>query len=211
MLRSSRHFHPHPPLSSHCEPRNLLRRLADQRPPLEYHRCTRDLPTGDHEKTVLEEYHCKTADVWCACLPSRLGLDSYRDVLLDNAYLDPASSESRGEANFWQWYAHAISKRSPEFHRETRGQVKSSFTRHLSYEIAKLHGDGTRELARSLRVIHIATSSSKLVFLLPRNFETFSPKMLPAEALTGPISVPVCHIAVVDSPSLSTSSLHTNG
>ncbi|PBK62306.1 hypothetical protein ARMSODRAFT_606626 [Armillaria solidipes] len=37
-----------------------------------------------------------------------------------------------------------------------------------------------------MRAFHISTSSLKLVLLLPRNFETFSPKMGLAEALTRP-------------------------
>ncbi|SJL13353.1 uncharacterized protein ARMOST_16795 [Armillaria ostoyae] len=91
-------------------------------------------------------------------------------------------------------------------------------------EMLQQHWQGVIDLV-VLRAILISRSGLKLEWVEPRNFDTFSPKMLPVEALPGEqarpsiredcstakpsdLSVPDFHVAIVYSTSVSTFSLH---
>ncbi|PBK62337.1 hypothetical protein ARMSODRAFT_607256 [Armillaria solidipes] len=129
-----------------------------------YHRCT------------------DSSNVSLSSLKSRLGLHRYRDVPLDHrAYLDRASDERRGRTKALWHCSHAISA-STLVHRRVgpdlqriKKQTHMEMIQENSYEALGMV---------ILRAVHISRASLKLVLLGPRNFDTFSPKNLPTEALT---------------------------
>ncbi|PBK59607.1 hypothetical protein ARMSODRAFT_982892 [Armillaria solidipes] len=126
-----------------------------------------------HHRLVMSPVNCRADQSikgTMARLQSRFLLRRNRDVALHHR----ASNKTRQEAKMAWWCPHTLSGAEPRL---------------LEYEIAKLHGDPQGELARScgsgrLVAKEISRASLKLVLLRPRNFGTFSPKMLSAEALT---------------------------